>query len=1110
MAEVYEVQDPASGERLALKLLVLVQAALMRFNREYEAMTRLNHPGIVRVYHYGLHQGHPWLTMELLRGVPVQSYVKRVGRPGSRDRTVAVLRVGYHLAKALHYVHDRGLVHRDLKSANVLVLPDDRVKLVDFGAAFLHDAMERITAEGEFVGTFAYAAPEQLLGQPIDHKVDLYAFGVLLYRLLTGKRPFHSEDPHALARQHIHQPAPDPRTIVPGLSDGIVSLVSALLTKKPEHRPATADHVAQELERLAGRPFETRSRLAVHAPVSAVREQERRQFWRRVEDGPAGDLLVVEGDAGSDRVRFLESVPVEATARGIDVYRCEQGNKRSLQRLVETLLQVAADCPTEAAQPLIRTLRDASVPESNANPGDRARVRQAAAALARLRTRGDKTVLLIVLEVQLADPLELELLAGLRRALQQDDAPFKLVVSAGSSDLQGVAELARRLGGGWMLPLNPLSPRDVALAVGNMLGRRPPTAELSRRLHAITAGQPLYLEEAVRDMVVGGGIEADGNRLAWADQAMDLPVPARAQRTADRQLEKLPVVFRRVLEALVVVDASSDATVLARVLEWRVPEVVEVLQELDRRGVLRWDPQSSSSVEWRQPMLATALARCMNPCRRQALRRGLVRALAGRKPVRSYVEAMVSSGVIAEAASAAVAVATEDVAHHRVRNALDVLTPVVAGAGPEFRGPDFAELFLLHSRCLRAVHPTDPASMRSLARARLLAELDGDRLRLARIALAQARLNKVIGHYGNFAKYLAVAWEAAPEVSYGGGLVRAAIATEQARSFRWRGDVPKAEMWVERALSLAEATGDRSLVSHAVVVAAGVMQARGAIDDAEQALSKAMQDFERVDDQMGFWLALARWSSTLRLQGRYSEALSQLYQRLPDASQSQDATPYVELLLATAWIELELSRLGRAQECTDELTATVHRGEHLHLRLESQLLTGRILLSSGQIRSAGWTLQEVHRSARRAELPTLAEHARALWAETLYALGDREQGRALFQSAILGLLGGGDLTVLMEGCRSRARTEATERDPDEIFRPIEAMLASQPLAPTRLEQLLARGAWLRSRGQRHEAQHALREAAMVLNRVAARLNDTDRAALRVHPWSRWIRRGLSA
>src|SRR5262245_49260250 len=116
MAEVYEVEDPVGGERFALKLLMQVGSALPRFSREYEALTRLNHPNIVRVFAYGFHGRQPWITMELLQGIPMQTRLKGLGRAGDPARTAEVLRIAYYVAGALHYIHQRGLVHRDLKS----------------------------------------------------------------------------------------------------------------------------------------------------------------------------------------------------------------------------------------------------------------------------------------------------------------------------------------------------------------------------------------------------------------------------------------------------------------------------------------------------------------------------------------------------------------------------------------------------------------------------------------------------------------------------------------------------------------------------------------------------------------------------------------------------------------------------------------------------------------------------------------------------------------------------------------------------------------------------------------------------------------------------------
>jgi len=1104
MAEVYEVQDPTSGERLALKLLVAVRAALDRFNREYEAMTRLNHPNIVRVYHYGLHNGHPWLTLELLRGVPAQSQVKQTGRPGSPQRLREVLRIGYYVAKALNYIHERNLVHRDLKSANVLVLPDDRVKLLDFGAAHIQDG-QAITLEGEFVGTFAYAAPEQILAREVDHRTDLYSLGVLLYRLATGRRPFSSKNPKELAKQHLRQAPADPRSLVESLPAELADLILKLLAKKPKDRPQSALSVARSLEALHGRPFSTRSRLAVHDMASASRESERRMMWERLQEGPPASLTIVEGDDGSDRVRFLERIVADATERNWPVFSCSLHGPAPLTQVVDTLIRMGEATQDPAVATIAATLRRTSTPEGLANPSERGMLRKAAVEMAQLAADPDTPTVLAIKEVHLADGVTLEVIGGLRRALQESNTPLKLVASARTADLDGDSEIARRLGGDLRIKLNSLTPREVAVAVGNMLGRRPPPAELARKLHAATAGQPLYVEQSVQMMVAAGGIEAEGSRLAWADQAMEIPAPSRAGRTATAVLRGLPISWRRVLEALAIAEDASEPLVLARAVDWTVPELAAVLEGLISRGLVRWDIASKMKVAFRHPLLADIVRNAIHACRLAALRRNIARAVTGMAPSRGGTLALIAVGRQAEAVAAAAVLSRNLLANQEVRTALEVLEPVL-GPGGEAEGDGVAvlcEAYLNYARCLRAVRPTDPANARALSRARELARGDGPLS--AQVDLAQARLYKVIGHYGNFRKYLTQAWErtrvSEPEL-------RSAIATELARSYRWHGDRPKAETWVERALATAEAAGDAGLFGEAVLQSAACRLARGRFDDAEQSFSEAMQAFERAGNRGGFWRALARWATTLRLQGRYSEALSQLYQRLPEASQSQESTPYVELLHATAWLELDLARLGRAQEYTDELASTVHRGEHLHLRLETQLLNGRILMASGQFRNAAYTLQEVHRSARNAELPVLSEQSRALLAEVMHAMGDHESATAMFQSAVLGLLGTGDVTVLAEGIRGRARAEAGTRDPADIFRPVARLLDEEPMALLHLEKLLALGAWYRGKGDRVQAHRSYREAAMLVNQVASGLNDTDRAALRVHPWSNWIRQGL--
>ncbi|MEN0062851.1 MAG: protein kinase [Myxococcota bacterium] len=1105
MAEVYEVQDPASGERLALKLLVAVRQALKRFDREYEAMTRLNHPGIVRVYHYGLHQGHPWLTMELLRGVAAQSHIKRTGRPGSPRRLREVLRLGYHVSKALHYIHERNLVHRDLKSANVIVLPDDRVKLLDFGAAHLVDS-HRITQEGEFVGTFAYASPEQILAGRIDHRSDLYSLGVLLFRLATGRRPFSSRDHEQLIRQHLYEPPPDPREFVPTLPNELSDLVTRLLAKSPEDRVQTADRVATTLERLHSRPFTTRSRLAIHEAQSAPRGPERHRLWEHLEEGPESSLVVVTGEDGSDRSRLLETIDRESKERGVASYLVQLRRGEAMARLCETLIAMAQDCFHPDKEALSETVEKCCTPAALANPTGRATLRQAAVDIARLRA-SNQPVVMLVQEVHRADPLTLDLLGGLRRGLQQvQDTPFKVVASCRSSELEPGSAVYRRLNDPMVIALSPLDPRQIAVSVGHMLGRRPPTAELARQLHEVTAGQPLYVEETVQLLVASGGIEAEDSRLAWADQTTEVPRPERATAAAERVLRTLPLTWRRVLEALAVADDATQLSVLARLIGWSQAELNVAVDGLCARGVVRRSISEPTALLWRHPLLPKLLRDRVNPARRALYLSRLATAESEDPHSKGRVAALVATGRVQEAAVQANSLTSELLTQHRIRSVLEMAEPVVDRLRVVDRAPECAELLLQYARCLRTVAPTDPSNGRTLQQARQLAQLLDDSLLVVRTDLEQAKLYKTIGHYGVYRKYLEQAFEGLREPN-DEPAIAAHIAMEYATSYRLQGHVAKADEWAAMAVDHAETSGDVALMGRAIVESASCLLASGQVVEAEAAFSLAMEHFERAHDACGLWRAVARWSHTLRLQARYSEALAQLYKRLPAASQCQDSVPYVELLQATGWVELDLSRLGRAQECTDELAATLHKGAHLYLRLKTNLLTGRILLASGEPQTAAYVLQEVHRSARNAQLAVLAEHARAVQAEALHAIGDAEGASSAFQSAILGLLGAGDVTILAEAVRGRARTAATREDPSEIFRHVRTLLDEQPMVLLQLEHLLAKGAWHRARQDPAASDQAFREAAMVLNRMATNLSDTDRAALRVHPWSSWIRQG---
>jgi len=201
MGEVYRARDTRLGREVALKVLPADVAAdaehLARFEREARTVAALNHPNIVMLHSIEEHAGTRFLTMELIEGRTLATLVAPGGLPLAR-----VLELAVPLADALVAAHDKGIVHRDLKPANVMVTADGRVKVLDFGLAKLTRVAPDLVATqastlasptttgGEVLGTVPYMAPEQIRGEIVDARTDLFAFGVVLYELAGGRRPF--------------------------------------------------------------------------------------------------------------------------------------------------------------------------------------------------------------------------------------------------------------------------------------------------------------------------------------------------------------------------------------------------------------------------------------------------------------------------------------------------------------------------------------------------------------------------------------------------------------------------------------------------------------------------------------------------------------------------------------------------------------------------------------------------------------------------------------------------------------------------------------------------------------------------------------------------------
>ncbi|MFZ4668609.1 MAG: protein kinase domain-containing protein [Microthrixaceae bacterium] len=239
MAQVWEATDSVLGRRVAVKLLhphltsdaVYVQ----RFRQEAIAAAKLNDPGIVGVFDTCSDQGHEAIVMELLDATTLRDLLDE--RHVLDAETTE--RIGLRLLDAIEAAHRAGLVHRDIKPSNVLLCSDGRVKIADFGIAKA-DGQTELTQEGSLIGTASYLSPEQLRGDELDGRSDLYSLGVLLYECVTGRIPFSGDSTAAVALARLHTPPLDPRQVRADVPPHLANVLMVALALEPDDRFATA------------------------------------------------------------------------------------------------------------------------------------------------------------------------------------------------------------------------------------------------------------------------------------------------------------------------------------------------------------------------------------------------------------------------------------------------------------------------------------------------------------------------------------------------------------------------------------------------------------------------------------------------------------------------------------------------------------------------------------------------------------------------------------------------------------------------------------------------------------------------------------------------------
>lgn len=300
MGEVWEATDHVIGRTVAIKILkdeyMGDPGFLERFRAEARHAALVNHEGIASVFDYGEENGSAYLVMELVPGEALSTLLERDGAL-SADKTLDFVA---QTASALQAAHAAGLVHRDIKPGNLLITPDGRVKITDFGIARIADQVP-LTATGQVMGTVQYLSPEQASGHPASPATDTYSLGIVAYECLAGKRPFTGESQVAIAMAQINEQAPP---LPPTVPIPVQNLVMAMIAKKPSDRPSSSATVARAAQALRRGDLNS---AAIAVPAIAT--------GGVASEDDATRILSASGDNGTTRILpTTAQLPTDAAA----------------------------------------------------------------------------------------------------------------------------------------------------------------------------------------------------------------------------------------------------------------------------------------------------------------------------------------------------------------------------------------------------------------------------------------------------------------------------------------------------------------------------------------------------------------------------------------------------------------------------------------------------------------------------------------------------------------------------------------------------------------------------------------------------------------------------
>ncbi len=935
MAHVVLVEE-SSGEQRALKILkgTRLKTGLARFKREFRALSRIHHPNVIRVHGWGAYERHPFIALEYVEGIDLHRTIREFKQLGDEHRFRRSEELLVDLCRALAHVHQRGLVHRDLKPSNILVTASGQAKLTDFGIVKDLDRDGDPFQTTTLVGTWAYASPEQITGTPLDQRSDLYSLGVILFAMLTGRRPFAADDMAGYREAHLNQLPDDPRTLREACPDHLAEICLKLLHKSPRDRFQSAREILYRLEQLD--PNQVQHDGDIWQAPLVGRDEALGRLHDCLGDLVRGTfgLLAIEGRTGTGRTRLLALAERRAAVIGIPTHRLA-GEGSGLPRLLGLARSLNLALGSEAPSLLVDAL--GAFRRADAE-GDL--VYQLVDGLREaLRVQlDDGPVVLSCDDLEEVSPRERDLLSMLARGLWRQRRPLLLVVSAlGDSPTEVVDRLLVGEGVGVKpvrLPTTSFSRQDATELIRRLLGATEAGEVLAERLFLVTEGNPLFFAEFLSGLMARGVLipgrdamqtTADAHELATGH----LDIPASVRAVVGERLEDVGPAHRELLQWLAVSSRPLDLDLLLELLD--APDedlVLDRLDELIELGLVRERRTGTQVVhEVAHRILAGIVYRELSTERRAFLHREMAEALEGSE--QAVDDELIGhhfqlAGLAGRAYRYLAKAATRMLARSLPGPAWELSTRAVnleevARVDLDRSAADAVRIELLQVRadvhygrgewadCLRCLE--------ALARQ---AELAEDHHALVRALAMQGTALRRAGDARDPVEPVAAALDLARRTQDREGVLEALYSQA---ALAWEaGDLDRCEQLAQEGLVLVE-EGSTKLRGELLLALTAVQATRGHVATAARGLDEAVDIFRKLSRKRTLCVALTNLAEILVAQGKLSEARSRVYEAAELSLELGYRLGEATATRVLGEILLELNDVERAEEALREALA---------------------------------------------------------------------------------------------------------------------------------------------------------------------------------------------